>query len=36
MYKAEGVGSEGFLNFLPVYLDHILYPTLTVSYEDMT
>lgn len=24
-------GSEGFLNLLPIYLDHILYPTLTVS-----
>jgi Zn-dependent M16 (insulinase) family peptidase len=22
-------GSEGFLNLLPVYLDHVLYPTLT-------
>ena len=22
-------GSEGFLNILPVYLDHILYPTIT-------
>ena len=24
-------GSEGFLNLMPIYLDHILYPTLTVS-----
>ena len=22
-------GADGFLNLLPVYLDHILYPTLT-------
>jgi Zn-dependent M16 (insulinase) family peptidase len=25
------VGSEGFLNMLPVYLDHVLFPTLTQS-----
>lgn len=24
-------GSEGFLRLLPIYLDHILYPTLTES-----
>lgn len=24
-------GSEGFLTLIPIYLDHILYPTLTVS-----
>ena len=23
------MGSEGFLQLLPVYLDHVLYPTLT-------
>ena len=23
-------GSEGFLNLMPIYLDHVLYPTLTV------
>ena len=22
------VGSEGFLSMLPVYIDHVLYPTL--------
>lgn len=30
-YTMETAGSEGFLNLLPVYLDHVLYPTLTVS-----
>ena len=25
------VGSEGFLSMLPVYMDHVLYPTLTNS-----
>ena len=30
-YTMETAGSEGFLNLLPIYLDHILYPTLTVS-----
>lgn len=24
-------GHEGFLNLLPIYLDHVLYPTLTES-----
>lgn len=24
-------GSDGFLNLLPIYLDHVLYPTLTNS-----
>lgn len=28
-YTVEVAGSEGFLNLLPVYLDHVLYPTLT-------
>ena len=28
-YTVTTAGSEGFLNLLPVYLDHILYPTLT-------
>lgn len=30
-YTVMTAGSEGFLNLLPIYLDHILYPTLTVS-----
>ncbi len=30
-YTMTMAGSEGFLNLLPIYLDHILYPTLTVS-----
>ncbi|KAL6068377.1 putative zn2+-dependent endopeptidase insulinase superfamily protein [Balamuthia mandrillaris] len=30
-YTIEVAGSEGFLNILPVYLDHILFPTLTNS-----
>lgn len=30
-YTVEVAGSEGFLNLLPVYLDHVLYPTLTES-----
>ncbi len=30
-YTMTTVGSEGFLNMLPVYLDHILFPTLTES-----
>lgn len=29
-YTMETVGSEGFLTLLPIYLDHILYPTLKV------
>ena len=29
-YTMTTAGSEGFLNLLPIYLDHILYPTLTV------
>ncbi|XP_041346924.1 LOW QUALITY PROTEIN: uncharacterized protein C05D11.1-like, partial [Gigantopelta aegis] len=28
-YTITTAGSEGFLNLLPIYLDHILYPTLT-------
>eukprot|EP00026_Physarum_polycephalum_P001754 Phypoly_transcript_01756.p1 GENE.Phypoly_transcript_01756~~Phypoly_transcript_01756.p1 ORF type:complete len:1003 (+),score=143.28 Phypoly_transcript_01756:138-3011(+) len=28
-YTLKTAGSAGFLNILPVYLDHILYPTLT-------
>lgn len=28
-------GSEGFLNLLPVYLDHILYPTLKVTFSHL-
>ncbi|KAL5012223.1 hypothetical protein ScPMuIL_010774 [Solemya velum] len=30
-YTMTNAGSEGFLNLLPVYLDHILYPTLKES-----
>ena len=29
-YTVMTAGSQGFLNLLPVYLDHVLYPTLTV------
>lgn len=29
-YTMTTAGSEGFLNLMPIYLDHILYPTLTV------
>jgi Zn-dependent M16 (insulinase) family peptidase len=28
-YTISSAGAEGFLNMLPVYLEHILYPTLT-------
>lgn len=31
-YTMTTAGSEGFLTLIPIYLDHILYPTLTVSY----
>lgn len=30
-YTVQTAGSEGFLNLLPIYLDHLLYPTLTDS-----
>uniref|UniRef100_UPI00358F5AD4 uncharacterized protein C05D11.1-like isoform X2 n=1 Tax=Myxine glutinosa TaxID=7769 RepID=UPI00358F5AD4 len=30
-YTISTAGSQGFLNLLPIYLDHILYPTLTES-----
>lgn len=30
-YTMETAGSEGFLNLLPIYLDHVLYATLSVS-----
>ncbi|KAK7070200.1 hypothetical protein SK128_011894, partial [Halocaridina rubra] len=30
-YTVRTAGSEGFLNLLPIYLDHLLYPTLTES-----
>lgn len=30
-YTVTNAGSEGFLSLMPVYLDHILYPTLTDS-----
>ena len=29
-YTMTNAGSQGFLNLLPIYLDHILYATLTV------
>lgn len=28
-YTITTAGSQGFLNLLPIYVDHILYPTLT-------
>lgn len=30
-YTMFTAGSEGFLTLLPIYLDHVLYPLLTVS-----
>ena len=30
-FTLSNAGSQGFLNILPIFLDHILYPTLTVS-----
>mmetsp|Transcript_23076 Transcript_23076/g.64999 ORF Transcript_23076/g.64999 Transcript_23076/m.64999 type:complete len:1253 (+) Transcript_23076:22-3780(+) len=30
-YTVDTAGSEGFLNILPIYLDHVLFPTLTDS-----
>ena len=27
------VGSEGFLSMLPVYIDHVLYPTLVCKVD---
>uniref|UniRef100_A0A0B7A9G7 Presequence protease, mitochondrial n=1 Tax=Arion vulgaris TaxID=1028688 RepID=A0A0B7A9G7_9EUPU len=30
-YTMTNAGSEGFLTLLPIYMDHILYPTLTES-----
>lgn len=30
-YSLTTAGSEGFLNLLPIYLDHVLYPTITDS-----
>lgn len=29
VYTIQTAGSEGFLRILPIYLDHILYPTMT-------
>lgn len=29
-YTMTTAGSEGFLNLLPIYLDHLLYPTISV------
>lgn len=31
-YTISTAGSEGFLSLLPVYLDHILYPTIKVYF----
>ena len=31
VYTITTAGSDGFLQVLPIYLDHILYPTLTES-----
>lgn len=31
-YTLNTVGEEGFLKMLPVYMDHLLCPTLTVSF----
>ena len=28
-YTVTTAGSEGFLNLLPIYMDHVLFPTLT-------
>lgn len=28
-YTASTAGEQGFLQLLPIYLDHILYPTMT-------
>ena len=28
-YTVSTVGQDGFLNILPVYLDHVLFPTIT-------
>lgn len=30
-YTMTMAGSRGFLNLLPIYLDHVLYPVLTVT-----
>lgn len=27
-------GSEGFLTLMPIYVDHILYPLLNVSFKN--
>jgi len=39
-YKVETAGGEGFCQILPVYIDHILYPTLTeaafITWVDMS
>jgi len=29
-YTMTTAGSEGFLNLIPIYLDHLLYPTIKV------
>ncbi len=30
-YTVSTVGAEGFLNLLPIYLNHLFFPTLTVN-----
>ena len=30
-YTVSTAGEEGFSKILPIYLDHLLFPTLTVS-----
>lgn len=32
-YTMETAGSEGFLSLMPIFLEHILYPVLTVSLK---
>ena len=32
-YTMTTVGSEGFLSMLPVYIDHVLYPTLVSEVD---
>ena len=31
-YTLRTAGSEGFLTLMPIFLDHILYPTLKVNF----
>lgn len=32
-YTLTTAGSDGFLNLMPIYIDHILYPTLSTASE---